>query len=206
MTFCLVDAVDPESMLIPLSSTSEAGRHKLTKRRCSRSTQDGCSTAWDPLKLLIVKTKVPALTDGFPWQLSCFIKQLHMPRVGRIMVSPLMKLVGRKYLLFLSPGMVGVLFVCHILGTLCLMVPPSVMAGPTIQAPHVEHVMPGDRRCSDLVTPSTERMSSGVVLAFDSTVIPPVVVSQGSIPCADLICSPPKTGVPLYTLLCTFRI
>ncbi len=122
------------------------------------------------------------------------------------MVSPIMKLVGRKFLLFLSPGMVGVLFVCHILGTLCLMVPPSVMAGPTIQAPHVEHVMPGDRRCSDLVTPSAERMNSVVVLAIDSTVIPPVVVSQGSIPCADLIWSPPKTGVPLYTLLCTFRI
>ena len=117
-----------------------------------------------------------------------------------------MKFVGGRFTRYLSPGMVGVLFLCHVLGTLCLMVPPSVTAAPTIQNLHVEHVMAGDRRCSDLVTSSAERMDTAVALAIAPTLTLSAVIFQVGMPCDDLIWGPQKMGVPLYTLLSTFRI
>ncbi len=87
-----------------------------------------------------------------------------------------------------------------------MMAPPSAVAAVAIEAPHAPDVMATDRNCSDQLTSSSERLHSlglYAVLAVDAS---PLLSIQTSIGFSPQSSFPQKLGLPLYTLLSTFRI
>ncbi len=107
----------------------------------------------------------------------------------------------------MSLGIVGALFLCHILGAFCFMTIPNAMAAPTIQnLHHIEHAMAAERGCENLLPSSTERLNAGNVLEPVCAVILSSVVPQPAPGSDDLLWGPQKIGLPLYTFLSTFRI
>lgn len=117
-----------------------------------------------------------------------------------------MKWISRRPSRLASLGIVGALFLCHILGAFCFMIIPSAMA-PTIQSlDHIEHAMAAERGCGDLLTTSSERLNAGNVLEPVCAVILTSVVPQPARGSDDLLPGPQKIGLPLYTFLSTFRI
>ncbi len=106
-----------------------------------------------------------------------------------------------------APFMVGVLFLCHIMGILCLMVPSTAMGAPSLQnPPSTQSMMAADLPCADAIHSSGERTGTPDTSTFTSPTLlaPPVVVCSTS--SATLLPTLQKTGPPLFTLLSTFRI
>ena len=113
-----------------------------------------------------------------------------------------------------SIAMIVALFFCQVIGIVCPMVTPAMPVQRTLSyvnaehSHHASHVMDNGRSCPDSLVSSpdpfdttSEHAPSGI---FENpiaiTAVPAVAeYHQEAMPCRD-------PGVPLYTLLSTFRI
>ena len=117
-----------------------------------------------------------------------------------------MRRVHTRRFQVLSLSLVAGLFLCHVLGNFCPIVPMTHAATPIIQDSPTGHSMAGEHSCSNVLPSSDKRL--------DTCGLETPVSIDGSLSYAPEIGAPSnirddgpqKLGLPLYTLLSTFRI
>ncbi|MBI4400843.1 MAG: hypothetical protein HY581_04340 [Nitrospirae bacterium] len=113
----------------------------------------------------------------------------------------------KRFLPVLSATVLGTLFLCQVLGSLCLMVPPIVGTATTIHGAHMSHTMGEGRMCQDSVPSSSK--------SFETPALHPLPLLESF--CPDITQTglsaeafagafPAASDPPLYTRLSTFRI
>ncbi|MGH7165565.1 MAG: hypothetical protein ACREIS_08590 [Nitrospiraceae bacterium] len=118
----------------------------------------------------------------------------------------IMQSARSKSLSLLSLSVVVALFLCQVIGALCVMVPLAVGMPAAIHDAQTGHVMGDASICSDSLTSSAEQFDTLATQSFsllekDS----PLAADVGS-QFGDPAFLPDGSDPPLYTLLLNFRI
>lgn len=121
-----------------------------------------------------------------------------------------MQAAQHSLLRVLSTTVVAALFLCQVVGSLCLMVPPVMVTSLTIHDAHAGHMMMADTRmCQDSVPSSSEPQGAPDASAHSLLeCLHSAVNVQPSTFSTHLIATTPSSASdpPLYTRLSTFRI
>lgn len=122
-----------------------------------------------------------------------------------------MKSARTRRLQVLSETVVATLFLCQVVGSLCLMVPPVMVTRLTIHDAHAGHMMMADTRmCQDSVPSSSEPQGAPDAPAHSllECLHSAVSVQPSALSAYLILATAPSSASapPLYTRLSTFRI
>ncbi len=106
------------------------------------------------------------------------------------------------------PATVAATFIlCHVIGSLCPMMPAAVATAATLHEAHAGHTMEASRMCADSLPASST--SVGLSATLTTLVIEsfgPDSTHAGLSAHAPADTAPARSGPPLFTRLSTFRI